>query len=365
MELPTLVGTGHETVGIANGNTDLSASGLISISEDVSVEFVDERASSGPLSVFVDDKLPTVFSITKNLTAQGASLPTGDVEAWELAQRYVKSELGNTGNFASYFSGAMCTETMTIVSNFRTFAANRTDGSCVGSQTFVAMTGADYALEEFEGSLDEAHDSPFTTVTLNGTVQGFTTIADYDDCPPSGNENKFDNAYSKWQSISGLLHHRATKVYDEAAHSRPSLSLNTGVPLSRAIGYNPIAGTITYSVSYDDRFVPYWTGAVSESISLSKTKTRPDLYASLTILGRTAGPLLQPLGTYGPATREVSVDAIVTPSAAHLTGHADASDGYSGLFGTNDDELLTSDVETWDARAGHYTRSASWEIGSC
>ena len=368
LELPTLIGSGYESAGLANagGAGDLTAAGLVSLTEDVSIEFLDERVAGEELSLFTDDSLPTVFSINKNITAQGASLPSGNstyMEPWQRAHAYVKDNLGATGGFPAYFSGAMCVDGLNFTSTFRTISINQTDGSCAGTQTFVAMTGTESAIEDFEGSLDESNDTPFTNVTINGTIQGFTDI-DYTDCPPSGT-NKFDNAFTKWGVVEDLLSARAEKIYAEAKNSTLS-SLNTGKPLTRTVGYNPIAGTVTYSVSYDDRFDPHYDKAVSESISVSETKNRADLYASLTILGRgSKGPLLQKLGTTGPQTRDVSVDAIVVPTISYTTIDNGASTGYNSLFSTPTDGILTSDVETWDSRAGHYTRNASWEIGEC
>ena len=62
-------------------------------------------------------------------------------------------------------------------------------------------------------------------------------------------------------------------------------------PLSETYGYNIDEGTVTYSLQFNNRPQTCATGVLSENISI--TKNRPtDVYASLTVLGRAAGPIL-------------------------------------------------------------------------
>lgn len=382
LELPTLVGTSYDLLGIEGGGGDLTASGLTSITEDISIEFLDERLADPSLALFTDDELPTIFSISKNLTAQGASLPsdgTAYIEPWERAQKYVKDNLSSTGGLDSYFSGAMCVKDMNIASTFRTMSVNQTDGSCAGTQTFVAYTGSYAAVEDFEASMEGSHDTALSTVTINGTIQGFNTNIDYTNCPPSGN-SKFDNALAKWGSVSGSLFNRALKVFASGSHYnvRDSTGSNEPLnmkPLSYSLGYNPIAGTVTYSVSYDDRLEFWDPTAISETISITRNYG-PDMYASLTILGRSAGPLLQHLGTVGPTTSDITVDVVYKPYRQSDNNKPDFVDWvnnqsidkpiiYNTLFANPSNGFVTSDTETWDPAAGHYTHSKSWELGSC
>ena len=380
LEMPTLIGSRSETVGLEDGKGNASSLGLVSMSTDTSIEFYNERVHSTNADVF-DVTLPSVFSITKNVSAQGDSLPaTGAeiyIEPWERAQSYVKDELGKTGDFSDYFSGVMCIDSLNITSTFRTFSVNHTDGSCAGTQTFIAYTGTHAAIEDFEGSVEKSSDTPFTSVSINGTIQGFDNI-EYGFCPPKDTTtNKFEYAMNKWKAVSGSLYKRATGVLNSTTHHNirtTDYPLHL-IPLSTSIGYNPIAGTVTYSFSYNDRLDFIDPNAITEVISITENG-RPDLYASITILGRGSnGPLLQGLGATGPYTRDVSIDCIYKPVRAAGSNSPkdwknddiidESSSHYNELFQDPPNSFTTSDTATWDAAAGHYTRSKSWEIGSC
>ena len=150
-----------------------------------------------------------------------------------------------------------------------------------------------------------------------------------------------------------------------ARNIRPENDLHS-LPLGATVGYNPIVGTVTYSYSYNDRLDFLDTDALSETISVTKN-SRPDLYASITILDRGAvGPLLQSLGTSGPETHDVSVDVLYVPYPASTTAKPTSwGDVYDTLFTVPTNGFTISETETWDARNGHYTKSKSWEIGEC
>ena len=372
LELPTLIGARSEAVGLEGGQGDMSSSGLISLSQDTSIEFFNERVgTAAPDSVF-NVQLPSVFTITKNVSAQGDSLAPTDTEdyidPWQRAKNYVQSELCATGDFSDYFSGVMCVDGLNIRSTFKTLSVNKSDGSCAGSQTYIALPAIESgALEDFEGSSEQSSDTPFTSITVNGTIQGIDYIPCGNDCPPTGND-KFEAALTKWASVSGSLYSRAKKVLEKTAHLDIRAEDETyplhQLPLSSTVGYNPIAGTVTYSYSYNDRLDFIDSSAITETISVTENG-RPDLYASITILGRGSnGPLLQSLGATGPQTKDVSVDVIYKPTSDYNNIPATATE-YNTLFTDPDNSFVTSDTETWEAAAGHYTRSKSWEIGSC
>ncbi|MHA2388026.1 MAG: hypothetical protein ACXACW_04810, partial [Candidatus Hodarchaeales archaeon] len=81
-------------------------------------------------------------------------------------------------------------------------------------------------------------------------------------------------------------------------------------PLSTSFGYNNTAGTIIYSYSYDNRPYNCVSNARLENITFSENNPQ-DVFASLTVLGRAAGPLLQDIGTVGQRTREISIEAVL------------------------------------------------------
>ena len=374
LELVSLTGSRSNAVGMADGGGDLSASGLISLTDDISIEFLDDRVGGEALSLF-GGTLPTVFNISRSMSAQGDSLPATDgeayIEPWARAKSYIVSELANTGSYSDYFSDAMCIDGMNVTNTFRTISINKSDGSCSATQTAVAFTGNYSAIEDFEASVEQSSESAITNVSINGKIQGFANI-DYSTCPPTG--AMFNSAYSKWtEEVSGLIKTRAETAYDASIHTpiRDPDNLHI-IPLNKSITYNTLAGFITYNFSYDNRVDFLESGAITETITYTDSP-RNDIYASLTILGRAAGPLLQDLGTSGAYTAEISIDAVFKPQKSSTSFQFGPAGEdfleYIALMTALDSApyhaFTTNDNRTWNPAVGHFTWTKSWELGKC
>lgn len=370
LELVSLTGSRSNAVGMADGGGDLSASGLISLTDDISIEFLDERVGGEVLSLFGGD-LPTVFTISRSMSAQGDPLPATGVEAyvepWVRAKSYIVSKLADTGSYGDYFSDAMCIDGMNVTNTFRTLSINKSDGSCSATQTAVAFTGSYSAIEDFEVSVEQSSDTVITSVSINGTIQGFTNI-DYGVCPPTG--AMFNGAYLKWTNeVSGLIADRAEAAYDASIHTAIRTPDNLHViPLSRSITYNTLGGNISYSFSYDNRVDFLDSNAQTEVITYTQSP-RVDIFASLTILGRAEGPILQDLNTKGPYTKEISIDSVYKPEKSSQSFQDGPTAGvaaeYTTLMNSLDSEFVTNENKSWNPTAGHFTWSKSWEIGKC
>ena len=389
LELPSLTGNASEPVGIdCDGDIlgNLANSGLIALTEDVTVEFLDERIGGG-VHLF-NGTLPSVFSIQRNLSAQGNPLSCGPgstyTQPWEYAKAYVESNLGLQPEMTG-LTELMCVRGMNIASSFRSIGVNKSDGSVNATETFIAFTGQYPATEEFEVSTDRSLDSPFTTVSINGTVQGLANISyaggDHG-CTPTGTL-KFNNALAAWSGISGSIFPRAIKAHDVATRN---LVFATGglniYPLSESIGYNPIVGSITYNYTYDNRVVNCYTGAITEDISFTYNEPN-DTFASLTVLGRTHGPLFQAINTSGATTREISINALIpveqiNPELARTDPEAWARyavpfDGYNDFISMYEAQLalqyqqvfVNSHTQTWDPKLGNYTLNKAYTVGYC
>jgi|LULM01.1.fsa_nt_gb hypothetical protein len=383
LEMASLSGTSGDCVGLENGIGDLSAARLVSLSDETSIEFLDERVANASPDPVWGETFPTVFRITRNVSAQGDSLPASPdvageenyIHPWQRARDYVSGVLTDESEFTDYFSGTMCMDGQDIRNSFRTISVNKADGSCNGSQTFVVLpTSNSGTIEDFEATVEQSlSDSPYTTVTINGTIRGFDDISN-SGCPTSAKdgEDKFKVAKTKWDHTHNGLYSRAVNAVTNShlAHKsiRPHPYLLHLVPLGASVGYNPIAGTVSYSYAYNDRLDFVDTNAISETITINYNH-RPDLYASITILGRgDKGPLLQNLNTTGPETESVSVDVLYKPEAITAGSRARPTswgNQYNTLFTTPPGGFLTSSTETWNPQNGHYTKSMSWEIGEC
>ena len=374
LELVSLNGARSAGVGIMDceggSQGDLSSQGLISISDDFSIEFSDERVGLVSTHLF-DETFPSVFTIQRSLSAQGDSLACidsegGYIEPWERASGYIYDNIGMQPAISGLV-GLMCISGLSLANNFRTISVNRPDGSVSSSESWVAYTSNQAAIEEVEVSLDRSLDSPFTNISINGTLVGLTPAINYETCSPTGTP-KFNGAYAKWETIKGdPSYNRANKVFDTVDAYAPLLkgALNT-VPLTETVGYNPIAGTISYSYSYDNRPTMYCATALSESITYTQNNPT-DLFASLTILGR-GEAFLQNLNTKEALTEEISIDAILQPAGGGSATPPTCS-AYDTLMkvgqSTDAAGYVTNDSMSWEPKQGHFTWTKSWTKGSC
>ena len=228
------------------------------------------------------------------------------------------------------------------------------------NETWVAAdTGA---LEDFDVNIERNIDSEITTITINGNVQG---LASGDSYPGATFTNpKLSNATEYWNtSVLPNLYSRANALYTGTRTLKAD-------PTNQSYGYNSTAGTITYNYTFDNR-----PNSVINDNSRAETinvvhNDPADVFTSLTVLGRTQGPLFQEVNTVGPRTRELNIEAVMqtsdTISLTPPTGYDDYMDNYEAtLTGTYDQVFLNSQSKTWSPKDGRFTFSKSWTVGSC
>ena len=376
LEMPSLTGTQSESAGAyCDGDVeyDYTAHGLVSLSDELSIEFLDERAG-GTDSTF-GASVPSVFSVQRVGSAQGDSTTcegNGGTykHPWEKAHDYIKNYGVGFPDDYDGVEGLFCLDSdVYLFNNFRNVSINKGEGSVQSTETWVASTLNQAYLEEFEATSERSTDGVFTSVTVNGTIQGLSST-NYDNCPPTSTP-KYNNAFIGWTAISSLAYGRAAAVYTSGPGNLAG-SLNTAT-LSQSIGYNPIGGSITYNLTYNDRPVNCVPAALTESITYTYNDPS-DLFASHTILGKASGPLFQQLGTKGPTTREINIDAIlpldsscvaagfVSPPAAYDAHVAAFELGLNALW---DQVFVNSETVSWEPKVGHLTLNKSWTVGSC
>ena len=127
---------------------------------------------------------------------------------------------------------------------------------------------------------------------------------------------------------------------------------------------------------------------ITENINITENEPN-DVFASLVVLGRTSGPLLQDIGTRGPRTREISIDAFLpistgtnfTQKVAGNTQYTElnnpsflvAPTGYNGLISGYEYSLtssyasifINSESKSWQPKIGRFTYNKSWTVGDC
>ena len=175
-----------------------------------------------------------------------------------------------------------------------------------------------------------------------------------------------------------LLFDRAATAYSGLGSPSTILLQLSPEPISKSVAYNTNEGTIGYNLSYSNRPANCYSGALSETISISRSYAT-DVHSNLVILGRANGPILQDIGTKTASTTQCSIEAVVvpetgcgclgpgkiwngSPTGAYQTMINEVELGISGNYAT---WFLTASDVNWDPRTGRFGRTASWIHTDC
>jgi len=368
-------------------------------SEDWELEFAQDRAYfTSELSdvttqyannYYNRDTSPYVLRMTHNLSAVGKShysttgvsdsIGTLDRAGWEEAQAYVLGRLGSDNTFLQA-SGVvnLNVDDFQYYDHFRNQNVSELGGSFSVTESWIVINPSGSGvpgnvLEDFTTDVRKSKSSDLTTVTINGSIEGLSTVSYGTGTAPTGfnvSESKYAAAQSGWNIIQNRVLPRAQLV-SQALSTRV---LNSGVRTT-LLAHNPTQGVITYSYEYDDRPTNCISGALFENITVVDNNPT-DVFASLTVLGRAAGPVLQSIGTVTSATRDVSIEAIMTLSTGCTVANLLAtrpSVQASGILCTFETDLtgsyttvfLQNDSENWNPKTGQYTRSTRWVYSNC
>jgi hypothetical protein len=354
-------------------------------SEDWSVEFDDSAKWSWELpNGSGTDANPYRLRVSHSLSATGKKHYSSSglqKQAWENARDYILPRLGFDNTYLTS-SGVLNLNSAIFgqYDHMRTVQVNELAGSyAVTESWFVQSTGTGIpgtAIEDFTVSLRTSAETDLTSVSVEGTIQGVEQRS-YGTNPGDFTiiETKYASASGTWGTVKNRVLSRANLLLDTVTTTR---DLNV-IPLSSNIGHNPNTGSISYSYEFDDRPANCIPGAKSEVISIIDNHPT-DVFARLTVLGRAAGPILQDLSTQTESSRELSIEAVMSPATGCPTAgnvaayfaqrptaavdtivdaiEADLSGNYSQLF-------KTSDTENWEPKAGRYSRQVSWVFMNC
>ncbi len=305
--------------------------------------------------------LPRTYRLSHNISAVGKTFynELGNLEdtAWENARAYVIPRLGLNNSFLlssgikdlpSFYGG---------YNHLRTENINIAAGGYSATETWVLASGS--ALEDFTIQIINEAETNRNSVKINGTITGLEVRS----AGMSLTSSKFTNAETKFAQASGLAFGRCQN------YSGYSLNL---YPISETIGKNPVAGTITYDFAYNNRPYNLIPGAIAERIVISDTLPT-ELVAVIPVLGRTAGPVIQPINTSAETSRSLNIEftlqtqvdftnlitAFNTTKPTSLTNTIKTAADPANIAGV-DDSYVQSDRETWNPIDGKYTREIIW-----
>lgn len=276
--------------GLALGE-DSFTQNLSEANESWSIETNEDQAESIEIN--------RTYRMSHSLSATGKRFydETGTLQksAWKWARDWVVPRLGFDSTIAlssgvnqlpSYYGGFNHVRSEEVDENGGRFSVNETWILASGNVT------EDYTIETSVSATDG-----LTTVGIQGNVIGLETRNSAMEILTT----KYSAASGKFDSISGNLAYQRASTY-----SGQILNI---LPSQSTISRNPIAGTIGYSYQYDNRPSNMVTGTKSENITVSRSWD-VDVVASIPVLGRTAGPVLQPINTHQESTVGLDIQLV-------------------------------------------------------
>jgi hypothetical protein len=307
----------------------------------------------------------TVSAVGKRFYDETGSQPQ---QPWEYAREFVVGRLGFDTNVVVGSSGINLPAYYNGWNHVRNEVIDEQGGSYSVTENWLLASGV--ATESFNLNQRSSLSEPYVTISVDGNVRGFEER----DANMNVISTKWDNASTKFVEASGLAFARAQ------LYSGQSLNI---VPLSVVVGRNPVHGTIDYTFEYDTRPTTLISGAKSETITVNDN-VDGEMFASVFVLGRTRGPVLQDLSTKPANTRQLNIELVVQPPdhsdrttetiqrvlitrspgndaamSASIQNVIDAVDPTNSVAGVLQ-VFQEQPQESWDAVNGRYSYNTTW-----
>jgi hypothetical protein len=341
---------------------------LRDVSETWNLEFNDAA----------EDVMPEhAFRLTHSINATGKRHYDGTGllrEAWENAKLWVGERLGLDTDFANLTQGLNLPSYYGGFNHTRSENTNEAAGSYEVTETWILSSGD--ALEDFTVSTRSSIDTPTTSVSIEGNIAGMETrnLADYFDVTT----DRYTAANTKYTTLAG------NDDFFNRCQAYSGLSLNNDAA-DFSIQRNPVNGTVAYNFTYDDRPSSCISGALTENIEISDQNVDKtvNVFASIPILGRGEGPILQDINTTTERRRSVSIDVLMPlPTGCPTTeagvtlimGQAPRTqvDTVISSFSSHltnvksaNQKFVEKDDESWNPKTGRYSRNVSWVWQEC
>ena len=263
----------------------------------------------------------------------------------------------------------------------RTSSIDKGAGTVTVTDSWLLARGGDKALENYTSSVATSRDNPYVKVSIQGSIKGLApkefTDSQFADNTTHAN-SPFSKAREHYNSISNNGNFGVGCAIFKRADNVVAQSLNSQ-PLSVSLGTNEITGEITYSLEFDNRPSNYFTNVLFENISVNDTYPG-DVFATIPVLGRPTGPILQ--FTFGRTEyrRDISIEILIdytdlgygTDRNALLLRKPSINEPIAGqlrdligiLSPANEPGIrkyfVSPPTESWNPKEGRYTLSIGW-----
>jgi hypothetical protein len=306
------------------------------------------------------DETKKTFRLTHSISATGKRffLEDGSLEkeAWQQAKDYVLNSVGlgiDANKMVS--SGVVNGDNLQAFNYLRSNNINETNGTFGVVESWVCYNpnGEPPALHESTVDVRNSQTDNITTVSVNGSVTGFEVRNTTTQALLS---NRYANAAGKWaNNIKPYLH--------SVAQQFGGVTLNA-VPVNTQVGINELSGTITYNYEFNNRPGTYVPGAITESITVT-THNQAHVFATIPVLGRPMGPILQSANTLSAKRASISIEAqLVANTGGGLSRAAPNTNSIVlSLMPVGLMVFMEQDEESWNPMTGRYTRNTMfvWE----
>lgn len=363
---------------------------IVSASENWEVEYAEDiKDVTTNLGGGSNPPVRTAYRVSHTVSATGkpkyasASTLAADGLAWEQARDYVLTNLPVHGvGSATLTGGAVTTSVLAIPSSdivsknhVRSQSVDEKAGSFSVTETFLLYdsTNSENAIEDMDLSVSTSpSETGKTTLSLSVTITGLRTGL-------STTDDSYTNALARFDAIDDVDNTNwLSRANTLAAQLGTGLTFNS-IPLSKTVTKNPVAGTVTCNIEFDDRPTLCFqsTGALSDRIEVQETHPGY-LFGATSAIGRSiTGPVLQWLGCGTETKRSLTIEVVwpqetsglLDPVGSHPNStsarKAAIKSVISGAAPTGTDVaankvFYSAPRESWDPKSGRYTLEIEW-----
>jgi len=335
---------------------------LSEASENWLLEFNEQAAS-------IDN--PHAFRLQHALNAVGKQAYDGDGKistGWDQARRWVVPRMGVDSTKLYATSGLNLPEYFSAYNHVRSENTDEYTGQYGITESWLISSGSFF--EDFTISKRTSIENGLTNVGIDGTITGLeTNVAN------AVSATKFSAAETAWSTIK-------TRLYDRVNAHADGAIINIA-PLTTQVGKNPVAGTIGYTYEYDSRPSNFVAGALSEIVTIENSYPT-DVFATIGIIGRAKGPILQDMNTITEKRQRINIEVQMPPFSGVFSysnsnvvndvinySPKSGADLLINLFreelrlAPNNQIYKDTDTESWSPKTGKYNRTVQWTYQNC